>query len=188
MNRQQNKTRKAIFNAFTELLSKKKYNKITVQDILDLADIGRSTFYSHFETKDDLLKEICKEVFEHIFSSDLNIECNKKFENEKNNPKIVIKHILYHLKENKKNLTAILSCESSYLFINYFKEYILKIIDSYILIEKKQYNIPIDFLKNHIALSFIETVKWWIKDQMIQSPEEITEYFSNIIMPIITKK
>lgn len=187
MNRQQNKTRKAIFNAFTELLSKKKYNKITVQDILDLADIGRSTFYSHFETKDDLLKEICKEMFEHIFSSDLNLECNRKFENEKNNPKIVIRHILYHLKENQKNLTAILNCESSNLFITYFKEYLLKIIDLYILTEKKEYNIPKDFLKNHIALSFIETVKWWIKNKMTQSPKEITEYFIAIIMPIIKK-
>lgn len=91
----------------------------------------------HFETKDDLLKEICKEVFEHIFSPELKIECNKKFENEKNNPKIVISHILYHLKEHQKNLTAILNCESSYLFISYLKKYIDKIIDSYILVEKK---------------------------------------------------
>ena len=42
MNRQQIKTRKAIFMAFAELLSKKNYNKITVQEIIDLADIGRS--------------------------------------------------------------------------------------------------------------------------------------------------
>ena len=90
MNRQQIKTRKAIFMAFTELLSKKNYNKITVQEIIDLADIGRSTFYSHFETKDDLLKEICRELFEHIFSNDLSRECSKIFENSNKNPKILI--------------------------------------------------------------------------------------------------
>ena len=32
------------------------------------ADVGRSTFYSHFETKDDLARQICFELFDHIFS------------------------------------------------------------------------------------------------------------------------
>lgn len=188
MNRQQNRTRRAIFSAFTELLSQKNYNKITVQEIIDLADIGRSTFYSHFETKDDLIKEICKEVFDHIFSHDLSRECVKKFENENNNPEIVITHILYHLKENQKNLVAILTCESSYLFINYFKEYIYKVIDAYILIDEEIYEVPLNFLKNHITCSFIETIKWWIKDKMKQSPEEISKYFLYLILPITKKR
>ena len=185
MNRQQNKTRKSIFNAFTELLSQKNYNKITVQDIIDLADIGRSTFYSHFETKDDLLKEICKEIFEHIFSNDLSRECTKKFKNENHNTETVITHILYHLKENKKNLITILTCESSYLFINYFKEYLYKVIDEFIIVNKNSENVPIDFLKNHISCSFVETVKWWIKNEMRENPEIISKYYLEVITPIL---
>ena len=62
MDRRQRKTREAIFKAFTELLSAKDFDQITVGEIIKLSDVGRSTFYSHFETKDFLLKELCEEL------------------------------------------------------------------------------------------------------------------------------
>ena len=44
------KTRKAIYQAFLHLLNEKDYDIITVQEIIDRADVGRSTFYSHYES------------------------------------------------------------------------------------------------------------------------------------------
>ena len=79
MDRRQRKSRDAIFKAFIELLSEKEYNQITVGQIIEIANVGRATFYSHFETKDFLLKDLCKELFEHIF----NVENNK--DNDKYN-------------------------------------------------------------------------------------------------------
>ena len=55
------KTREAVFSAFTKLLKDEPYSKSTVQEIIDTADIGRTTFYAHFETKDDLLSSLCTE-------------------------------------------------------------------------------------------------------------------------------
>ncbi len=49
------RTRQALQNALIELIVEKGYDKITVSDLIDRADVGRSTFYSHYETKDDLL-------------------------------------------------------------------------------------------------------------------------------------
>ena len=79
MDRRQRKTREAIFKAFTELLSKKIFDQITVGEIIESADIGRATFYSHFETKDFLLKELCEELFCHIFDSANNQEEKHKY-------------------------------------------------------------------------------------------------------------
>ena len=185
MDRRQKKTRAAIFSAFEKLLSKKNYNKITVQEIIDDANIGRTTFYAHFETKDDLLKEICRELFEHIFSNDLSRECSKIFENSNKNPKILITHILYHLKENKEEFIKVLSCESNDLFLGYFKTYLYKVIDEYIFIDNTGDEKLKRFLKNHICCTFVETIKWWIKNQMEESPEQIADYFFRVVDPII---
>lgn len=124
LDRRQQKTRNAIFNAFSELLKNKNFNNITVQEIIDKANIGRSTFYSHFETKDDLLKEMCTDIFTHIFSDELKMEKTHDFSRDNNGLQQKITHILYHLKDSKKDIAGILSCESGELFMEYFKEYL----------------------------------------------------------------
>ena len=68
MDRRQKKTRDAIFSAFGSLLERKRYENITVQEIIDAANICRSTFYTHFETKDMLLREMCADIFDHVFA------------------------------------------------------------------------------------------------------------------------
>lgn len=50
------KTRRALQTALLELVVKEDYEAITVADICDAADVGRSAFYHHFKGKDDLLR------------------------------------------------------------------------------------------------------------------------------------
>jgi len=50
------RTRKALHLALMSLILRKDYEAITIQDIIDEADVGRSTFYGHYTGKEDLLR------------------------------------------------------------------------------------------------------------------------------------
>ncbi len=187
MDRRQQKTRASIFTAFSTLLAKKSYSKIAVQEIIDTANVGRTTFYAHFETKDDLLKALCEELFGHIISSMLDCTHTHGLYSDKSAPASVFCHLLQHLQENENNILELLSCESSELFLRYFKDSLNQLIQQQFVNQNRTNNtdIPQDFLVNHISGSFVEMVLWWIKGKMKQTPEELDRYFRAVIEPIL---
>lgn len=187
MDRWQQKTRAAVFSAFSSLLAKKSYSKITVQEIIDAANIGRTTFYAHFETKDDLLKALCEELFGHIISSAMDCTHTHGLYSNNNVPESVFCHLLQHLQENENNILELLSCENSDLFLRYFKDNLKELLQNQFVNQNRRNNkdIPQDFLVNHITGSFVEMVLWWIKNQMKEPPEKLDKYFRAVIEPIL---
>ena len=188
MDRRQQKSRNAILKAFEELLANKNYNSITVQEIIDRANVGRTTFYAHFETKDALLEEMCTSLFHHVFLDHPEAESNHDFSLTEGDSRKIVTHIIYHLKENGANISKLICGESSEIFLKYFKEYISRLVVDCLLsktIPSHKPNIPESFLRNHIANSFVTTVQWWIKNGMQESPESLADYYFAIINPIL---
>lgn len=178
MDRRQRKTREAIFRAFISLLSKKDFEHITVGEIIESADVGRATFYSHFETKDFLLKELCEELFCHIFDSMTeNSEHRHIFDCDA--PNSVFLHLFQHLQKNDNNILELLSCKNNELFLRYFKTNLIQLVKSQLSLfeSKKNEKLPDSFWINHIVSSFVETIRWWFDNGKKESAETITEYF-----------
>jgi len=63
------KTKKLLTDALVELIVEKGYQAVTVKDIIERANVGRSTFYAHFEDKDQLLLS-GHDAFKRILSAD----------------------------------------------------------------------------------------------------------------------
>src|SRR5438132_8621083 len=55
--RRTSRTRHSLSSALVKLVEEKRFDDITVQDVIDRADVGRSTFYSHFRDKEDLFQK-----------------------------------------------------------------------------------------------------------------------------------
>src|SRR5215213_238359 len=62
--RRVSRTRRSLSAALIELILEKRYDSITVQDVIDRADVGRSTFYTHYRDKDDLFLSAWKRLLD----------------------------------------------------------------------------------------------------------------------------
>ena len=178
MDRRQKKTRAAIFNAFCSLLSKKHYNSITVGEIIQLADVGRATFYAHFETKDFLLKELCGELFCHIFDAAEADGTPHEHIFKCDAPSSVLLHLLLHLQRNDNNILDLLSCQNNELFLRYFKEDLKELIRRQLpaFSSGKPPALPDEFWINHVSATLVEAIRWWIENGRKESPEVLAEY------------
>jgi len=187
MDRRQRKTREAIFAAFTHLLETRAYHQITVQDIIDEADIGRATFYAHFETKDYLLKDLCDELFGHIIDTAMGLSSGHYHCKCATAEDSVFLHLLRHLKENDRNILALLSSENNEIFLKYFKTDLQRLIHVRFTENGKLVNtkLPVDYIENHIASSFVETVNWWLYNKMMMSPEDVNACFEAVMRNVM---
>ena len=174
MDRRQKKTRQAVFSAFTGLLERRSYGSITVQEIIDAANIGRSTFYAHFETKDELLKALCTDIFSHVFSEELTKERTHDFSLSENGMQQKVTHILYHLQDSRTYIRGILSSESGEVFMQYFKGYLTEMFDRGL--QANDESVPRDYLLNHMVCDFAESVRWWMKHEQY-TPEDISRFY-----------
>lgn len=173
MDRRQRKTRDAIFKAFIALLSEKNYNQITVAEVICRADVGRATFYAHFETKDYLLKELCRELFGHVFSA----EDSRLFYCDAHDD--TFEHLFQHLYKNDNQILELLSCRNNELFLHYFRSSLTAFLreNPELFSGRENPGLPEDFWVEHIASTFVETVRWWLAKGRLQSPEELAKYF-----------
>ena len=187
MDKRQEKTLKAIYDAFAKLINNKDYDDITIQDILDEANVGRSTFYCHFKTKNDLLLKISNDIFNHVFSNSLKEEKTHDFSKDLLfDYKHLITHILYHLYDENELIKGIFLSKGNTVFLEEFKKHLFFFADSYYknYPQRKENDLPLSLKKDLLVESFISILKYWISDNFLETPEQITDYFITIFKSI----
>ena len=110
LDRRIQRTRQLLFDALMNLILEKGYEAVTVQDIIDKANVGRSTFYAHFENKDQLLYGSHQELNQMLFSVQ-----NTKEE-------IDFLTLYTHAQEHSHVAKAMLGKKGGELVIGYFRD------------------------------------------------------------------
>lgn len=175
-------TKKLLEDSLGALLEEKSFEEIRVMDICSKTKIHRSTFYTYFNDKYELLKSIL-DKYEAKF-----LEFLKKYKIE---GKLVDFHvdimieILKYFYLNKNYLKVIFknNREGSIIKIlqKYLEAYIIEgVKDMKQISSDKPYMIEI--MGSFYSGAFISVIGEWILKDCYITPEELSQYISDIIM------
>ncbi|UXU83527.1 TetR/AcrR family transcriptional regulator C-terminal domain-containing protein [Mammaliicoccus sciuri] len=178
------KSKRAIKQAFIQLLKENNLDRITIQQISDLADINRGTFYLNYEDKYALLDEMENEQIEKIKGfvdirkMDLSTKTSDRFIEDFANK--IIKNVITHIEHNIEFYQVILNLERK----SQIEEQLADIVRSNIkhLIGDKDnvFGIPENYYLSYVVGSMMSMIKYWVSDENRVSVEELVNYVSTI--------
>lgn len=172
--RRSRRTRLAIYHALQSLMAEKNYERITVQEIIRRADIGRSTFYHHFQTRDEVLRALCADIFTHVFEPEASpIRDAAPAPSATLRDKLI--HTLSHLSDRELHLSSLLRSDEEGIFLHYFRKYAASILRSYIRAESS--GIPEELLLTSCASSLADMLRWWLSGHEEYSACEIADFY-----------
>ena len=140
------RSRKSIRTAYAELISEKKdSSKITVKEIVDRADISKSTFYCHYNDINDLVAEIQNDVLKN--AKDCLDEYTK---NPDADLEFYLKKAVDVIRKNEQDYKLIASGVYPTVFLTQYKEYVIETLYNSSKFQTK-YQDP---AKRHAEISF----------------------------------
>lgn len=174
------KTKNNLYNALLELMKEKSFEEIKVSDICSKALINRSTFYSHYEDKYELLEDLIKDLKESL-SNDL--KKNTTISNTKEYYLEMIKLFLNNIEEKRNSYLAIAINNRNSILTDILYDVINKDIIEHL---HKNYTnekeVPLSIVANFYLGAVISIGLSWIQNINKYTKEEMLNYL-NILIP-----
>ncbi len=171
------RTRDRLGGAFVALIHEKPIGEVTVQDVLDRASVGRSTFYLHFRDKNDLLLSQL-EVFLETMSTALSVR------KEASDRVVPVTEMFEHI-ENQRDLYRILA-DAGRLndFFDLAQTYFARGIEHRLRESKRIAKIPhgeLGACASALAGSLLSLLRWWFDRGAKEPPAEMDELFHRMV-------
>ena len=171
------RTRDALGDALIALMQEKPFDTITVQEVLDRAHVSRSTFYSHYSDKDDLLMSDAEEFFEAI-SMALSVH------GDKSDRVFPVQEFFTHLSDVQPFFKALMKSGKYQENMELARGHFARGIERRLSELPRARSIPPNQLP---AIAFthagalLSLLTWWLDRGMRESPAEMDELFHRMI-------
>lgn len=169
------KTHKALTDTFWQMLSEKKFENITVNELCDRAMVRRATFYKHFADKNEFFAFL-------IRAKQTEFDAQIRQQTDNAHPQSfylgVIQHALDFLNSNKKLVQTVLQSNMLPTVVDILSKQISLDI-SQKLKEDAKNGVPLPASPQVMAQFFtgalVYTVMWWVSQKKVSEAELMEE-------------
>ena len=179
------RTRELLQKALIDLIGVKGYDAITIQDIVDRANIGRTTFYLHYNSKDELFIS-CHEA---MVSKFLIAPLHPLSQEELLSPVAPqgLKSAYQHLEDSRAMLYAIFQGKDSLLIMRQIRDWNAREIEANLrtVFAEAESTIPLDVLANYLAGAQIALMHWWLEKRQPHTLANLAQTFHRLQRAVI---
>ena len=181
IDRRARRTRQSLHQSLMRLIVERGYEAITVADIADDADVGRSTFYAHFTDKEDLLRSAAANLraivlHQHAAHGARSLTPEARV--------LGFTHFMTeHLYEQRQLFHALMRGQAGPIILDVMGNVLRDIVRA----ELKQLGIPAqgprprEMLTQFIVGSYVAVIMWWLERGGKEKPEAISSGFAALV-------
>lgn len=173
-------TRRRLRNALLELLKKKRYGDIPIQDITERADVARSTFYTHYMDKDDLLTGahgIFAENLDQQLTAHAGVDGSSAFSSLQ---------WFYHIQAQGEIVKVIAKDPAMDLALKTLRGIIHRSIEEGVRAHSgtdKNADVPQSVIVDYLTDTLMSLIRWWFGHGMTHTPRQMDDMFRKLVMP-----
>lgn len=169
-----NRTRRSLQDALVALILEKGFEKVTVQDIIDRANVGRSTFYAHFQSIDDLLlsqfEDVQKRFDQHLRGQSTSEE----------HPWELTLLMFQHAQSQHPLYKTLIRGRGGNIMLAHINGYFSELIKEHLrqqLTDKRPRMMPAEILAHYIVSSLMALLIWWLDHDLPYTAEQMNNVF-----------
>lgn len=173
------RTRDALRVALISLILERGWDDIGVQDICDRANVGRSTFYTHFPSKEKLLSGAFDDLRKEL-------RAHEKTSGDSPAPVFgIVRGLIEHVHENQRLFRAVIGKRSSLVVQRRFSQLVHELVAE----DFAASDIPPTRrapATHYVAGALFGLLTWWVDTRSPLAPNELEILFRELTMPVFS--
>jgi len=182
------RTRRLLHQALMSSVVEKRYESITVQEILDRADVGRSTFYMHYRDKDELLAD----GLQHLKGLVISAQSSSAAPPGRPYERIIgfSFAVFEHLAARRELLRALLSSSAEPVVRRAIHSALTDVVGQEVEKEferRKRKTAPVsrELLTHFLVSTYISMLTWWLNSKNPSPPKDMDAAYRHLIVPCL---